>query len=477
MSSSRVEGEGEGEGEGGGKRRRGGHLDVYMMDDIAALGYLNHHPMSSSSSSSSVAAAALGGRRRIGRRRLGDDDDDDGHPHHVGGDGGHDDVENDEDDDNDEEYHRRPRGVPTRLRLMTVDVPDFKRLAFDGYGTCELPSEIFPPPAAYDGKRRKNGPISFVDGVAPPRPMDHRATGGGSRATGGPIVQKSLARQLYYCYDRDHYRHHRNYHRRRRRRRRSIDQTMTEEEASEPTIGVEILEMSVMNLNPNNIRRIYTSSNKGRWKNVVAHGGGTEVAISSASVGVADIVEGGTLADADDAEEEEVVMIEGGGMKGKTVVVVGGGGKGGGLGGGLGGGRPSEAMAAMAAMATSEEEDDVVDDPNYERNHPVNQYAWLEEMRLRINGEVPFGMPMERANAISRWMYGNAYRQSIPSSPSGGGGWWYLRWLWRPWIIGRAGGGRDGVDGEGESALYGVDEGRNFQRGKAVVPNRASNKP
>ena len=216
-----------------------------------------------------------------------------------------------------------------------------------------------------------------------------------------------------------------------------------------PAIGVEILEMSVTNLNPNNIRRIYTSSSRGRRKDVVVDGalGGNVAAISSNSVGIGNnAIEGGSLADADEAEEkeekEEVVVMEG---------------------------------KSVAVRATSEGDDDVVDDPDYARDHPANQYAWLEEMRLRIHGRVPFGIPMERANPISRWMYGNAYRQSIPSSPTIGTGRWYLRWLWRPWAGGRSDG--DGVDGEGECVLYGADDGRNSRRGKSAAPNRASNKP
>ena len=114
-------------------------------------------------------------------------------------------------------------------------------------------------------------------------------------------------------------------------------------------------------------------------------------------------------------------------------------------------------------------------------------------MRLRTGGLVPFGAPMERAGLLSRWMYGRAYRQSVPAaSPSGGIDQW-LRWFWWPWRSGRSGGGRDGVDGEGESGLHGGEEGRRRCEDDddgvgvalrprksppgAVVPNRASNKP
>lgn len=233
-----------------------------------------------------------------------------------------------------------------------------------------------------------------------------------------------------------------------------------------------------MNLNPNNIRRIYTSSRGGRWKNVV--GDSDDSAANAEAVEGSDDDDGAGVADADEAEAAEAALGGGGGENGTAAVVAvvngvdGGGGPSSGNFGGVDAPHPTY-------------------DPDRGRSHPANQFAWLEEMRLRTGGLVPFGAPMERAGLLSRWMYGHAYRQSVPAaSPSGGIGQW-LGWFWWPWRSGRSGGGRDGVDGEGESGLHGADEGRRRREDDddgvgvalrprksppgAVVPNRASNKP
>lgn len=79
-------------------------------------------------------------------------------------------------------------------------------------------------------------------------------------------------------------------------------------------------------------------------------------------------------------------------------------------------------------------------------------------------------------------MYGRIYCQSIPVLNRNGwlslGGW--LSWLWWPWGGGRAIGSWDGVDGEGESKLYGSNGDGSTHHWKStpkVKPNRASNKP
>lgn len=79
-------------------------------------------------------------------------------------------------------------------------------------------------------------------------------------------------------------------------------------------------------------------------------------------------------------------------------------------------------------------------------------------------------------------MYGRIYCQSIPVLNRNGwlslGGW--LSWLWWPWGGGRAIGSWDGVDGEGESKLYGSNGDGSTHHWKStpkVKPTRASNKP
>ena len=428
-------------------RKKEGRLDVYMMDDIARLSYLNRHRPATASAPKRRAGMHRGRRSDDAGERFDDDDDDD------------------DDDDGDP----RPRGVPTRLRLLVVDIPEFKREAFASPGACKLPHEIF------DLKK----PLSFADGVAPPRKPAERTAGwlktGASRK---PIVQKSLARQLYYCYDPKYERQRQPPTGDRPTGAKRKGPHSTSRGPAPATIGVEILEASVMNLNPNNIRRIYTSSRGGRWKNVV--GDSDDSAANAEAVEGSDDDDGAGVADADEAEAAEAALGGGGGENGTAAVVAVADGVG-------GGGGPSSGDFG------GEDAPHPTYDPDRGRSHPANQFAWLEEMRLRTGGLVPFGAPMERAGLLSRWMYGRAYRQSVPAaSPSGGIDQW-LRWFWWPWRSGRSGGGRDGVDGEGESGLHGGEEGRRRCEDDddgvgvalrprksppgAVVPNRASNKP
>ena len=96
-------------------------------------------------------------------------------------------------------------------------------------------------------------------------------------------------------------------------------------------------------------------------------------------------------------------------------------------------------------------EDDEVD-------APWNQYAWIEEMELRIHGHIPFGANVERCSWLSRKLFGTCYRSTVrkvSSSP--------LLWFLPTWLVGNKPGGYDGVDG---------DYGKNRR-----TINRASSKP
>jgi len=104
------------------------------------------------------------------------------------------------------------------------------------------------------------------------------------------------------------------------------------------------------------------------------------------------------------------------------------------------------------------------DEYDNEKDAPWNQYAWIEEIDLRVNGLIPFSSPVERGSALSRYIFGNAYRSTVP--PSRG---WLSRWLNLPPALTGDIFGDDGVDGdwvrEGGGPL------------SKCVRNRASSKP
>jgi hypothetical protein len=56
--------------------------------------------------------------------------------------------------------------------------------------------------------------------------------------------------------------------------------------------------------------------------------------------------------------------------------------------------------------------------PEDELAAPWNQHAWMEEMQLRISGQVQYGAPLEAAGKWTRYFFGNTYQSTVPSSRS-----------------------------------------------------------
>lgn len=118
----------------------------------------------------------------------------------------------------------RPKGVPRRVRILAIDVPEFREV-FDGECRVNL-SRVYPDdiaPAKYIPRKTRAS-------------ANENGNGRGEKKTSSAkeemekieIVQKSLARSLVRC-----------------RNEKS------------KRIGVELLEASVYDLNPNNMRRTY----------------------------------------------------------------------------------------------------------------------------------------------------------------------------------------------------------------------------
>ena len=199
----------------------------------------------------------------------------------------------------------RPRGVPTRLRLLTIDVPQCKDAFRDGI--CRQPSKIFEGAA---------DPL-FESGVARSKRMGQdesieSQTRKERKESRRPIEQKSLAKMLYYCYG------------------LSKVNGVTNQEI-DPIIGVEILEASITKLNPNNIRRTYTSKttykyDPGKYSDKKKK--------DETDSGIADVEE----AAAEDSEEDGTVP-----------------------------------------------RDTIIHGKQDSRSAPWNQYAWLEEIHLRVS--------------------------------------------------------------------------------------------
>lgn len=218
------------------------------------------------------------------------------------------------------------------------------------------------------------------------------------------VLQKSLARSLVRC---------RN--------------------AQSKHVGVEILEASVYDLNPHNMRRAYRLGSYrydpgkhgyGRNKNV----GGDDMLQRRMSVGA--VSEDSSSATKNRNRRVGQMALKKGGKD--TTTDDGDGEKG------------------------IREGNEIASDDD-EMNAPWNQYAWIEEMQLRIHGHIPFDANVERSSFLSRLIFGNCYCRTVKSSRS------FVRWFIPSFLSGDRVGGVDGIDGD-----FGIN--------KRVI-NRASSKP
>mmetsp|Transcript_21247 Transcript_21247/g.45853 ORF Transcript_21247/g.45853 Transcript_21247/m.45853 type:complete len:430 (-) Transcript_21247:3257-4546(-) len=230
-------------------------------------------------------------------------------------------------------------------------------------------------------------------------------------------MQKSLARALVRCRNRESKR-----------------------------IGVEILEASVYDLNAYNMRRTYQFGriryDPGRYAKMRARPG-QSVSPSSPQIDGNDDDDGSESGPADvDEFEEEAMNVEQSERE-----------KGGKEARGRGRDRGGK-YGDETIVATDEDELDA----------PWNQYAWIEEMQIRIAGLIPFGAPTQRSSTWSRYIFGDAYRRTVPSARGP------IRRILPSFLTGNKW-GDDGIDGD-----YGRGRGMNRASAKphAVVANGAA---
>ncbi|GFH60276.1 hypothetical protein CTEN210_16752 [Chaetoceros tenuissimus] len=311
----------------------------------------------------------------------------------------------------------RPKGVPRRIRILAIDVPEFREV-FDGECRVNLsrvyPDDIAPP--KYIPRKQK-------DKIATD---DHRHVKQNKEKKENEekieIIQKSLARSLVRC---------RNKHSKR--------------------IGVELLEASVYDLNPNNMRRTYQFGNfkydPGKYsvdenspdmiqrRMSVAQHLGTRFKVRKRKVVVTKDNDSSSAQNSNGEEDEKGFAdveesVKDGDVQDED--------------------EESESGPKVSEITVLAEEEDEVD-------APWNQYAWIEEMQMRINGEVSFGANVERASWLTRTLFGNSYRHTVKKSRG------FLQWFIPSFLSGEKVGGEDGIDGD-----YGKD--------KRTI-NRASSKP
>lgn len=255
----------------------------------------------------------------------------------------------------------RPKGVPLSIRIISIDVPRLRN-SFDGECSVNF-SQVFP-----DGIARSKRPLQVPDELE--NSVNEKVTNTIKVNKPNPleITQKSLARSLIRC--------------------RNINSK---------NIGIEVLELSIHNLNPHNIRKTYQL---GSYRYDPGKYSRKKLETS--------LLKKNSFNNFDNKIETE-------GEVKKSVKV------------------------------------NVKD----ETDAPWNQYAWMEEMFLRINGYVPFGGTIERSPLWSFYLFSTVYKRTVPSDQS------YFR-CFLPQFLQKVGGDQ-GIDGDFESSKFKI--------------NRASSKP
>jgi hypothetical protein len=211
--------------------------------------------------------------------------------------------------------------IPSTFRVLAIDIKEMRTQAFTG--TCRLSHDKV-----------------FLEEVAPPKEVvlskQDEATSDADkkkRRTKLKIPQKALVKSIFHC---------------------SSPQ-------SQQHIGVELLEASVMDLNPYKLRK---KQSIGTWEY--------------------------------DPGKYYPPKSQDGNMPGKEDEI-------------------DKEIADSSTVREKNDTSNMEDDPMFvEIEAPWNQYAWMEELRLRINGQVHFDAPMEKSAAYERMLFGHNYKTTVP---------------------------------------------------------------
>mmetsp|Transcript_10547 Transcript_10547/g.16210 ORF Transcript_10547/g.16210 Transcript_10547/m.16210 type:complete len:667 (+) Transcript_10547:232-2232(+) len=274
---------------------------------------------------------------------------------------------------------QRPKGVPETLRIMAVDLPEMRHDAFKGH--CRVDFQAV-----------------FHDGVAPPKLLQKQTTVQDVETTSQPhskfkkekdrhqkIVQKSLAEALLKC--------------------------RTNEKSSH--VGIELLEVSIAELNPNNLRKTHSWGNYSydpgkfaRKETSTQQREEPTMADVEDDAGIMDIQDEEGDNDRDNVpSKKEIKKVNDEEKKNDDDKQL-----------------PTKKTSSIQIQKMntnySKSNNMVLATEDDEFHAPWNQYAWIEEISKRVSGKVKFGAPMEKSSRLSRVIFGNVYRQTVPSSSS-----------------------------------------------------------
>jgi hypothetical protein len=199
---------------------------------------------------------------------------------------------------------QHPKGVPHRLRILAIDVPEMR--------------------TAFDGECRINLSKIYADDIAPAKALPKYENGGDATTTtsskqqkkkrtkmAASVAQKSMAKSLIKC-------------------------------RKQKKIGVELLEASVADLNPHNMRKTH------QFGNLVSYDPG-----KYATRPVAAAATKNHASNEEEKEEEENT--------------------------------PTTATTGGTSIRKDSEEGPVLATADDEVDAPWNQYAWIEELQLRVS--------------------------------------------------------------------------------------------
>lgn len=123
-------------------------------------------------------------------------------------------------------------------------------------------------------------------------------------------------------------------------------------------------------------------------------------------------------------------------------------------GGAAGGDEKNNGVVPSISSSTGSDNDALVT----EIEAPWNQYSWMEEMRIRINGQVNFDAPLEQSSTYRRLLFGNVYKVTVPAVST----------IWDIFLPPFARSDPDGVDGRNRANV------RASNKPHAVIANGAA---
>ena len=292
----------------------------------------------------------------------------------------------------------RPPAIPRTLRLLTIDLPEVAEQGIAVGGKCYTILDQYPAGVAPPRKR-----LILPASEAQTANVDVDAANVAAKTKAAPkhrhptmeIQQKAWVQAYLQCTSSQKQLGHAMNDKSKKPSKKQMPNNYSFDKGPPEDVGVEIMQASMITLNPRHLRKIHT------------------------------FIPGSADAFADNKTSDKGPIDE----ASRTDV------------------QHSRGSRRQSSSAASESKNNLKTKSQLtkrdELDAPWNQYAWIEELTLRIHGRVHFGAPLQRARRhsffLSRLYYSSSsgnqtitksYRTTIPSARP-----WWETWFIPPFLL------------------------------------------